>query len=136
MTLYLDTSSLVKLYVEENGSDEVRARVARADVLTTSVVAFAETRATLARMRRDKKLSPARYAQTKQRFVDGWPAMLSHEVTGELVRSAGDLAEQHGLRGFDSIHLATFAHVLEQSVDEVEFSSFDTRMVAAARRLE
>lgn len=136
MTLYLDTSSLVKLYVEEDGSADVRALVDRADVVATSVVAFAEARATLARLRRGKFLTPARYAEAKRRFIEDWPALLSLDVTDQLARAAGDLAERHGVRGFDSIHLATFVHVLERrSHDDVHFSSYDQQMVAAARKL-
>ena len=40
MTLYLDTSSLVKLYVEEVGSQDVRDLVTEAAVVTTLVVAY------------------------------------------------------------------------------------------------
>ena len=57
MTLYLDTSSLVKLYVEEIGSDDVRELVAEAVVVSTSIVAYPETRAALARLRRRGDLS-------------------------------------------------------------------------------
>jgi predicted nucleic acid-binding protein len=134
MTLYLDTSSLLKLYVEEDESPEVRAIVDRAQAVVTSVVTFAETRATLSRLRREKRLTPTRYAEAKRAFMEDWPKFLTVSVTDDLARSAGDLAEKHGLRGFDSIHLATFAQVLERSEDDVEFSSFDKRMVAAARR--
>ncbi len=136
MTLYFDTSSLVKLYVEEVGSDKVRALAERAGSWATSVVAFAETRASLARMRRDKKLTPAQHAEAKRGFIEDWQKFVTVNVTDDLARTAGDLAEKHGLRGFDSIHLATFVHVLERSEDdEVEFSSFDERLSAAARKL-
>ena len=47
MTLYVDTSSLVKLYVTEAGSEVVRQLVSDATVVATSVVAYAETRAAL-----------------------------------------------------------------------------------------
>jgi predicted nucleic acid-binding protein len=43
VTLYVDTSSLIKLYVAEDGSDAVRQLVSNAHVVSTSVVAsFAE----------------------------------------------------------------------------------------------
>jgi len=135
MTLYLDTSSLLKLYVEEDESSEVRGLVDRAQAVVTSVVTFAETRATLSRLRREKRLTPTHFAEAKRSFVEDWAKFLTVSVTDDLARAAGELAEKHGLRGFDSIHLATFVHVLEQSEDDVEFSSFDKRMVAAARRL-
>lgn len=45
MRLYLDTSALVKLYVEEAGSSVVRKSVEDADTAATSIVAFVEARA-------------------------------------------------------------------------------------------
>ena len=41
MILCLDTSSLVKLYIDESGSDEVQTMVAAADLVGTSLVAHA-----------------------------------------------------------------------------------------------
>ena len=38
MTLYLDTSSLVKLYVTETGSDSVRQLVRDASIVATWIV--------------------------------------------------------------------------------------------------
>jgi uncharacterized protein with PIN domain len=53
VTLYLDTSSLVKLDVAETGSEVVQQLVGEAHVVATSIVAYAETRAALARLRRE-----------------------------------------------------------------------------------
>ena len=43
MILYLDTSSLVKIFVEEDGSQEVRELVDQAAWVSTSVVAYPES---------------------------------------------------------------------------------------------
>jgi predicted nucleic acid-binding protein len=53
VTLYLDTSSLVKLYVEEPGSDAVRELVEAATIVATSTIAQAARalRRTLTRAR-------------------------------------------------------------------------------------
>jgi uncharacterized protein with PIN domain len=51
MILYLDTSSLLKLYVEEPGTSEVQSRVELADVVATSVIAYPEAHAAVARGR-------------------------------------------------------------------------------------
>ena len=137
MTLYLDTSSLVKLYIDEDGAADVRRLVADASIVATSTVAYAEWRATLARLRRDRRLTPHAYASVKKRFNDDWPAFLAIDVTDEVTRSAGTLAERHGLRGFDSLHLASFLQILERAPDgDVHFSSFDESLNAAARRLQ
>ena len=53
----------MKLYVEEIGSDDVRELVAEAVVVSTSIVAYPETRAALARLRRRGDLSPAHSQQ-------------------------------------------------------------------------
>jgi predicted nucleic acid-binding protein len=106
VTLYLDTSSLVKLYVTEAGSDVVRQLVGDARVVATSVVAYAETRASLARLRRDGTLTASKFASAKREFGEQWPTYLTVDATDSLCRAAGELAEKYGLRGFDSIHLA------------------------------
>jgi hypothetical protein len=52
LILYLDTSSLVKLYVEETGSPEVEGLADKASLLCTSVIAYPEARSALARLHR------------------------------------------------------------------------------------
>ena len=134
MTLYLDTSSLVKLYVEEIGSDDVRELVAEAVVVSTSIVANPETRAALARLRRSGDLSPAAFAAAKRSFERQWPAFLALDVTEPVGRQAGELAERYALRGFDALHLASFAEIARKAGPaETRFSSFDDRLNNASR---
>jgi uncharacterized protein len=54
---YLDTSSLVKLYVNESGSERVAEAVTAADSLTSSMLAYAEALATFARAGREARLT-------------------------------------------------------------------------------
>ena len=42
MILYLDTSALVKLYIEEPGSERVREALNEAPIVSTSRVAYVE----------------------------------------------------------------------------------------------
>ena len=136
MTLYLDTSSLVKLYVTETGSEVVRQLVGDAGVVATSVVAYAETRAALARLRREGALTASKWTSAKRAFEELWPTYLTLEATDSLCRAAGELAEKYRLRGFDSIHLASFAEVARRAgTDDTRFSSFDDRLTQAARRV-
>ena len=136
MTLYVDTSSLVKLYVTEAGSDAVRRLVGDAAVVATSVVAYAETRAALARLRREGMLTASRLASAKSEFEEQWPTYLTLEATDSVCRAAGELAEKYRLRGFDSIHLASFAEVARRAgTVDTRFSSFDDQLNQAARKL-
>ena len=136
MTLYLDTSSLVKLYVAEAGSEAVRDLVGQASVVATSVVAYAETPAALARLRRDGALTASQLTSARREFVGQWPTYLALDATDALCRTAGELAERYRLRGFDSIHLASFADVARRAgIDDTRFSSYDRRLNDAARRV-
>ena len=136
MTLYLDTSSLVKRYLDEPDSDVVAGLLDAADVVATSVVAYAEARATFARRRRERLLTPAACVAIVRQFDRDWPAFLVIEVTDTLARSAGALADRLGLRGVDAVHLASFEYLLSRVEDErVHFSSADARLTRAARKL-
>ena len=136
MTLYLDTSSLVKLYVAEAGSGDVRQLVGDANVVATSVIAYAETRAALARLRREGVLTASKLTSAKREFDEQWPTYLTLDATDSLCRAAGELAEKYGLRGFDSIHLASFAEIARRAgTDDTRFSSFDDRLNQAGRKV-
>jgi len=136
VTVYLDTSSAIKLYISEAGSDEVRRLARDATIVATSAVTYAETRAALARLRRDSALTVATFRSAKRQFEDQWPNFMKLDATDALCRTAGEFAEQYRLRGFDSVHLASFAEVaLRAGVRETRFSSFDDRLNEAARKL-
>ena len=134
MIAYLDTSSLVKLYVEEEGSSLARNLVERAEVVATSVVAYPEARAVLSRQRVEGGLTAAGYDRVKEDFEQDWPRYLTVEVSEAVYRSAGDLAEKHRLRGFDSLHLASYLSLYGDGARQIRFSSFDEALNRAARK--
>jgi predicted nucleic acid-binding protein len=137
VTVYADTSSLVKLFITEPGSEDVRERLSTASLVFSSEVAYPEVRAALARRRREAALTGADFKIAKEAFEERWRDVIAISTTTPLCREAGELAERYELRGFDSIHLASFAEMLRalQGSDDVEFSSFDDRLNAAARKL-
>lgn len=135
MILYLDASSLVKLYVDEPGSAEVRRLVEEAEMVSASVVAYAEARAALARRHRERSLTAADHRRAKGALEADWPRLLALDVVGTLARSAGDLAERRRLRGFDAVHLASYLTITREFPDDdVAFSSADTALARAARQ--
>jgi predicted nucleic acid-binding protein len=136
MTLYLDTSSLVKLYVAEKESDEVRRLVEGATIVATSFIAYVEARAALARRRRERALRPPALSTARRAFEADWPRYLKIEVSMSLCREAATLAERYRLRAYDSVHLASFAEVARRAgVRSTRFSSFDNDLNRAARSL-
>ena len=133
MILYLDTSALVKLYVEEPGTQDVGTWIDEASTVVTARIAYAEGRAALARYRRQGALT-ARLLRSAVRSLDeDWSRCTIVEITDGLVRRAGQLAERHALRGFDAIHLAA-ALELHGPTRTVAFACFDQRLNEAAHR--
>jgi uncharacterized protein len=134
LRLYLDTSALVKLYVEEEGSSMVRQWVDDADTVATSIIAFVEARAAFAHRRREKRISSAAHARLVRDFAADWDRYLVLEATQTLMRRAGRLTETHALRAYDAIHLAAAKILREKLAEPVSFASWDVRLVAAARK--
>lgn len=107
MTTYFETSAIVKLLVAEEGSDRADALWDASDLLVTSRLSYAEARAALAAARRDGRLTERSQEDAKDALEERFRELDQVEITGELVRLAGDLAERHALRGYDAIHLAS-----------------------------
>jgi predicted nucleic acid-binding protein len=93
--------------ITEEGSQEAGALWDASDVATTSRLAYAEARAALAAARRSRRLSSDALSDAKSALEERFAELDLIEVTEEVVRSAGDLAEEHALRGFDALHLAS-----------------------------
>lgn len=134
MMLYLDTSSLIKLYVKEQGSDEVKSFATKASTIITSIVTYAESRAAFAKQYRKGELSEEDYQDTKASFETDWKNYLIIALGEEIVKHAGDLTEKHGLRGFDAIHLASYLLIKRRIKSEIHFSSFDDQLNKAATK--
>lgn len=134
MILYLDTSSFVKLYVEEIESGTVRRIIDDTEVVATSRIAYAEARAAFARKLRQRGLSVTEYHSILRDLDQDWESYFIIDVSDSLVKLAGLFAEKHALRGFDAIHLASGVVLRKQAERPVTFSCFDGRLVSAAQK--
>jgi uncharacterized protein len=135
LILYLDTSSIVKLYLAEAHSPDVRGWSEKAEIVATCRVAYPEMVSALTRRYRSRDLSKPDYELLLKTFHAEW----SHFAVVDFDEiTAGRLAEKHGLRGFDAVHLAT-AKQLKNSQPHISlaFSSFDSDLnkAAAAEKL-
>lgn len=134
MRLYLDTSALVKLYVDEDGAPAVRAASAGAEVITTSALAYVEARSAFARRRYEGALTPGEYRRVARDLDDDWPRYLTIQVVETLIREAARFAENHRLRAYDAIHLASATSVRREIGGSVTFACWDGALERAARR--
>jgi predicted nucleic acid-binding protein len=136
VTLYLDTSAIAKLYVQEDDSETIISSVSEAGAVCTSVLAYIEIFAMLERRRREKSISPAALKAARQTFESDWASWFGLAIDSDIVHSSARLAEKHGLRGADAIHLASFERVVASSEDDdVRFLCADERLSKAARSI-
>jgi uncharacterized protein len=118
--LYLDASALVKRYVEEDGSEAVRAAMAAED-WTSCRFCIVETK---------RAVDRAGAAAEIDRVDSDWRAFEVVEVDAALCERAAELACATGLRTLDSLHLAS---VLALPRERLTFATWDARLHRAAR---
>jgi predicted nucleic acid-binding protein len=100
---------LVKLLVDEPGTEEAQSAYHDAEGIRTTAIAHVEATAALSRMRKGGRLTPA-----------------------QLLAKAAESARTHSLRAYDSIHLAgalSFA-----AGEELEFACWDKELRDAAKK--
>ncbi|MGQ0752306.1 MAG: type II toxin-antitoxin system VapC family toxin [Betaproteobacteria bacterium] len=136
MILYLDTSAFVRLYIQEEDHDLIWSAARNALQIAAHLIAYAEMRAALARMKRMGRLIEAEIGSLRERFERDWRVTLQVVPTEAMVRRAGDLAERYGLRGYDSVHLAAAESLLTGPPNDfLQFASFDHALNEAAREI-
>jgi len=133
MIVYLDASALVKRYVAEAGSTEVGDLIGAAEALGTTVVSRAEVSAALAKAVRVKLVAKDAAASALQAFTVDWDHLIRLQMTEALVARAAALAWEHGLRGYDAVHLATALIWHETLGEPVVVATFDRQLWRGAR---
>ncbi len=130
--IYLDTSTLLKLYVEEEGCELVRQAVGVASTVATSTVAYAEARAGLARRFREGDFTDEEHRGAVNDLNGDWPVYDRLNVSDSVAYQAGELAERYALRGYDAVHLASAVRLSER-FGNLRFLAFDGRLNDAAK---
>lgn len=134
MIAYLDASALVKRYIVERGSRETIALTTESEMTATSIVSRAEVAAALARAVRTGLVKDDVARNAQRRFAEDWPDLARVSVTEALVERAERLVWQHGLRGYDAVHLASALAWQESLSEEIVVASFDQQLWEAAKR--
>jgi len=69
-----------------------------------------------------------------QDFLSHWPAYIRMPVSAGIVERAASIAWQHGLRAYDSLHLASALAWKDITGDQVVFACYDRDLLKAARQ--
>jgi predicted nucleic acid-binding protein len=106
-TAYFDTSAFMKLFVAESGSTTAFRAWQQVSAVVGGRLLYVEARASLAAALRGARLTLQTYAEAKKSLEELWKRVDVVEVSPVVTQLAGDLAEQHTLRGYDAVHLAS-----------------------------
>ena len=134
MNLYFDTSALIKLFVQEDYSDDVRRWIEGADLVATGLITRAETAAGINRLARMNILNQSQYNTALSNFRSEWNDYHRIPITEQIVARADLLTCEYILRGYDAVHLAcalTWSDLLGMSVS---LATFDMELHAVAKR--
>jgi len=136
--IYLDTSALIKRFVNEKGSPLVTSLVQKREPVATAKIAYAEIFAGLARKLREGHIPSALHELACRQFERDWQAYVRVELQDDVLFLARDLVRRHPLRGFDAVHLASALTLKNALGEEVTFAAADGRLLraAAAENLE
>ena len=128
MICYLDTSALVKIYIDEDGSAMVSDLVDKSSIISTSVVAYAEARAVFKRIKNEGLLKENHYSRLVANFKQDWPNILSIKVSQPVISAVDIFADLYSLRGFDLIHLASTAALSNKVNSKIVVGCWDKRL--------
>jgi uncharacterized protein len=100
--------------------------------VASSILAYPEARAALAAARRLNRLGVDEHRNALAHFEDLYADLVTIGVDGELAARVGGYAEDLGLRGYDSVHLAT---ALELADEEVVVVTWDRDLARATEEV-
>ncbi len=127
MSLYVDSSALLKRYVDEPDSEAAEELLRSDSQLITGRHTSVEVRRNLARLLDERDLSRMRAA-----FRRDLSAFAVVELDATTCESAAAIAEVTGVRSLDALHLAAAQRV---GGSAIPFLTFDLRQAQAARSL-
>lgn len=127
MSLYVDSSALLKRYVDEPDSEGCDRFLGSDPVLLTARHTVVEVRRNLARIVEEKDLSAQRGA-----FMNDLESFSIVELDEVTCDAAAGIAETLGVRTLDALHLAAAQRVGGWTIS---FLTYDIRQAQAARSL-
>ncbi len=132
---YLDTSALVKRYIDEAGSELVNSLFTDSQGIAIGVISRVETSAAFAKAVRIGILDHEHAFQALQEFRAEWPDYIRLPVSEATIIKGDQFAWELNLRGYDAVHLAIASTWEDTLREEVELVTFDQQLWGAAQQI-
>ena len=134
MIIYLDTSALLKQYIQEAGSEDVEKLLASSEGTGTNQLTYVEMASAISRAVRMELISADEAQLTWEDFLVDWELLVRLDTSGQITKRAATLAWEHGLRGYDAMHLAS-ALTWQDAIDTpVTLATYDRELWSAAQK--
>lgn len=107
---FLDSSAVVKRYVNERGSPWIQGitDLTANTIIIVARIAWVEVLSAFARLQREGKIDPLDLTTTIQLFQYDWETQYQLvEIDQEVMETAGHFVQKHPLRAYDSVQLAS-----------------------------
>ncbi|MFO7850333.1 MAG: type II toxin-antitoxin system VapC family toxin [Spirochaetia bacterium] len=128
MTLFCDTSALIKNYIDEAGSGRVEAELHEASEVVVSSLTLVECFSTLRRIFLGGDITEEEYVLLKREIRYDF-SFFTHVEPSDVLSLCEGLIDTYQLKTLDSVQLAS-AVVLKKNIDR--FLCFDAKLNRAA----
>lgn len=134
MIIYLDTSALLKQYIQESGSEDVIKMLRSADSHGTNLLTYVEMASAITRAVRLKLVQADEAQATWKDFLVDWELQVRLDISGQITKQAATLAWEYGLRGYDAVHFAS-ALAWQHAIDmPVTLATYNRELWVAAQK--
>jgi predicted nucleic acid-binding protein len=131
---YLDTSALLKQYIQEAGSEDVEKLLRSSDIAGSNMLTYAEMASAIVRAVRMKLIPKEEARATWEDFLVDWDLLVRFDVSAQLIKRASVLIWEDGLRSYDAMHLAS-ALVWQETIEmPVTLATYDRELWASAKK--
>lgn len=137
---FLDSSALVKRYVNEIGSSWIQeiTRLAANHTLFTANITKVEVFSAFARLKREVRIDQNDLQSVIRLFQTDWNNQYHIvEMDGQIIEEACQLVQKYPIRAYDSVQLASaivlFSYFQQASSTNFTFVTADTRLQEIAR---
>lgn len=132
---FLDASAVVRLYLDENSSGELRSFFNSLKSTVISSITLVETISAIAKKLRMGELSGDTYQDIFTTFSRDWGKYKRIWLSRSILERAMYFPKLYNLKAGDSIQLACAESLQSTSNERIQFISFDDQLNSAAGKL-
>jgi predicted nucleic acid-binding protein len=134
MTVYAETSAVLRWLLGAARGDDIRARLGEADAVVASRLTEAEAKRTLLRLVATKALTEAQALSARTLLAKAAATWALLEIDASVLERAASAFPAEPVRALDAIHLASALRVREE-VDDLHVLTTDDRILRNTREL-